>query len=130
MEEDKTVYRIRLPREQPIRLLIEPEPRQGSKQLTCIRYDEHGQYFVDEFIERSSMHQIFKTDRRYMTHVRCPKFSMEASLAICHRYCSTPCPTHLAAIAEHGWYNDGSAPTMREQEGQDQPAKRKDIKRK
>jgi len=116
--EDTTVYRIRLPRHTaPIRTIIQPIPRPGSKQYTCIRYDEHGQYFVDEFTERSTMHNIAKTDRRHMTHVNCPKYSFNVALSVCQRYCSFPCSVHLEVIKNRGWYNDGAAPPMSEQEG-------------
>lgn len=115
---DRTLYRIRLPRNpSPIRTIVQPQPKPGSKQYTCIRYDEHGQYFVDEFVERSTMHNIVKTDRRHMTHVNCPKYQFNVALSVCQRYCSFPCSVHLEVIQNRGWYNDGSALPMSEQEG-------------
>lgn len=98
---------IKVPRLRPVKIVIPPKPRPGSKQLTCIRYDENGQWFIDEFVERSSLHDVLKEDRRHMTHVSCPKFQFQVSLAACPHYCSFPCNVHMATIQTQGWYKEG-----------------------
>lgn len=100
------VHRLKIPR--PVVLVVPPKQRLGSKQLTCLRFDEHGQYFVDEFVER--LHTAgWPEERRFMTHVICPKLQFQVALGVCHRYCSFPCHVHLDVIAARGWYNNGKA---------------------
>ena len=101
--------KIRTPAPGPVRILVQPTPRPGVKQFTVIRYDNEGQYFVDEFVERLGPGSI-PEDRRCIRHVVCPKFQFSVALAVCHRYCAFPCSVHLNAIQIEGWYKPGGFP--------------------
>lgn len=95
----------------PKAIIVSPTLRPGSKQLTVIRHDENGQYFVDEFAERSS--STVTENRRNMRYVACPHLEFQVALVACPRYCSAPCPTHQAALAQ-GWYRNGEKPPSAE----------------
>lgn len=101
---ENLVVRIKQPKLRPERIIVPPKQRTGGKQLTVLRYDNEGRYFVDEFVERSSTYAPGRDDRRHIRHVNCPKFQFEVALAVCHRYCSYPCHVHLEVIKEVGWY--------------------------
>lgn len=101
--------RIRAPKQKPVRVLVQPKPRPGVKQYTVLRYDNEGQYFVDEFVERLGMGGV-PEDRRVIRHLVCPRFSFTVALAVCHRYCAFPCHAHLETVQTGGWYKPGGFP--------------------
>lgn len=100
------LVKIKRPPRRPVRILVQPPPRHGVKQFTVLRYDNEGQYYVDEFVERLGLGGI-PEDRRHIRHVSCPRFQFSVALAVCHRYCAFPCRTHLEAIQSSGWYKPG-----------------------
>lgn len=100
---------IRPPRVQPVRILVQPKPRPGVKQYTVIRYDNEGQYFVDEFVERLNLGGV-ADDRRLVRHVVCPRYQFSVALAVCHRYCALPCTVHIETIKTLGWFKPGGTP--------------------
>jgi hypothetical protein len=104
---------IRIPLRKPERVMIQPRLRPGSKQYTCIRFDNEGQYFVDQFVERSqATPTLLAEGRRMVRHVSCPLFYFEVALGTCHHYCAFPCSVHLDVVKEWGWYTGGSGPTI------------------
>lgn len=102
--------RVNLAKAKPdeeIPIIVPPIPRPGSKQYTCVRYDKHGHYFVDEFVERSRVLNAgaaIDPTRRHIRYVECPRFSFSVALGTCHHYCVFPCAVHSAALADGGWY--------------------------
>lgn len=120
------LIKIRIPTKTPLRSVIPPTPRPGSEQLTCVRYDQHGAYYIDRYVENSKLHGVVREGRRYMTYVVCPKFEFNVALAVCNVYCSTPCDTHLRELSKRGWYDDGKGdPPLSHKTGRGKAEQRK-----
>jgi len=89
----------------PKAIIVPPKPRVGNKQLTVLRHDDNGMYFVDEFAERSSCQT--HENRRNMNWIQCPHLEFNVAINCCHHYCSAPCRAHLESLQRHGWYKNG-----------------------